>query len=58
MAASGYRLLGFAVWHGARWYLRRRLRPARRALRVASVIPPAAVAGLALARAIARRRSR
>ena len=21
----GYKILGFAVWHGAKWYLRRRL---------------------------------
>jgi hypothetical protein len=57
MAASGDRLLGVAVWYGARWYLRRRLRHARRALRVARVIPPAALVALAVARAIARRRT-
>jgi len=31
----GYKLLGFAVWQGARWYLRRRygaLIPSRRVL--------------------------
>lgn len=26
----GYKLLGFTVWQGANWYLRRRLRGARR----------------------------
>jgi hypothetical protein len=24
MSANGYRALGFVVWHGGRWYLRRR----------------------------------
>jgi hypothetical protein len=31
MSATGYRLLGYAVWHGAKWYLGKRL-PSRRAL--------------------------
>jgi hypothetical protein len=35
----GYKILGFAVWQGSKWYLRRRLRGARR---------KAAIAGLAL----------
>jgi hypothetical protein len=25
VSANAYRLLGFAVWNGAKWYLRRRL---------------------------------
>jgi hypothetical protein len=25
MTSNGYRLLGFAVWQGGKWYLRRRL---------------------------------
>ena len=25
MSSNAYRLLGFAVWNGAKWYLRRRL---------------------------------
>ncbi len=25
MSSNGYRLLGFAVWRGAKWYLRKRL---------------------------------
>lgn len=24
MSGRGYQVLGFAVWHGAKWYLRRR----------------------------------
>jgi hypothetical protein len=55
MAGAGYRLLGFAVWRGARWYVRRRLRPVRRVLRV---VVPAAAGAAVLAAAVARRRSR
>ncbi|HLB21085.1 MAG TPA: hypothetical protein VK605_03200 [Solirubrobacteraceae bacterium] len=29
MRANGYKLLGFAVWRGAKWYVRRRLPSAR-----------------------------
>ncbi len=29
MGATGYRLLGMAVWHGGKWYLRRRAGAAR-----------------------------
>ena len=25
MNGNAYKLLGFAVWHGAKWYLRRRV---------------------------------
>jgi hypothetical protein len=31
MSSHAYRLLGFAVWHGGKWYLRQRM-PSRRAL--------------------------
>jgi hypothetical protein len=27
--AKAYRLLGYAIWSGGRWYLRRRMPPAR-----------------------------
>jgi hypothetical protein len=30
---SGYKILGFAVWHGGRWYLRRSYRRKRHSLR-------------------------
>ena len=46
----GYRLLGFAVWHGAKWFVRRRygrLIPSRRV--VAGVSVGVAVVGIALA---------
>jgi hypothetical protein len=29
MNGSAYKLLGYAVWHGGKWYLRRRLPSAR-----------------------------
>jgi hypothetical protein len=32
MSSNGYRLLGFAVWQGGKWYLRRRLPSPRRVL--------------------------
>ncbi|WP_205698546.1 hypothetical protein [Conexibacter sp. SYSU D00693] len=28
MTRTGYEILGFAVWHGAKWYARRRVRSA------------------------------
>jgi hypothetical protein len=30
MSSNAYRLLGFAVWNGAKWYLRRRLPSTRK----------------------------
>ncbi len=48
----GYKMLGFVVWHGARWYVRRRasqLLPSRRVgsavIVAAAVAITAAVAG-------------
>jgi hypothetical protein len=29
MSSRGYRLLGYVLWKGGRWYLSRRLPPAR-----------------------------
>jgi hypothetical protein len=52
MSSRGYRLLGYAVWHGGRWYVRRRL-PSVRKIAISGL---AGVAGLtAAAVAIARR---
>jgi len=51
VSPTAYRLLGFVVWHGGRWYLRGRL-PSRRAVLGAAV--GAAAGGVALV-AIARR---
>jgi hypothetical protein len=36
VSSGGYRLLGWAVWHGGKWYLRRRL-PSRRKLALISL---------------------
>jgi hypothetical protein len=33
----GYKLLGFAVWQGSKWYMRRRLSGLRRKLAIAGV---------------------
>ena len=29
MSGNGYKLLGYTVWHVGKWYLRKRLPPAR-----------------------------
>lgn len=45
----GYKLLGMAVWHGGRWYLRRRVGRAslrRRLLLAGGVVGFAAATGL------------
>lgn len=50
MSRSGYQILGFLVWHGARWYLRRRYGrfvPSRRV--AAAGLVGAAVAAIAVA---------
>jgi hypothetical protein len=48
---NGYRLLGFAVWQGAKWYLRRRV-PVRKI-----VVVGALGLGVAGAGAIAAKRA-
>lgn len=50
MSRSGYQLLGFAVWHGGKWYLKRRygwLVPSRRV--AAAGIVGAAIAAIIVA---------
>jgi len=47
MKANGYRILGFAVWHGGRWYLRHRL-PSRRALMAGTLAAAAGAGSVAL----------
>jgi hypothetical protein len=51
MNATRYKLLGYAVWQGGKWYARRRL-PSRRALAISGL---AASAGLSAAVLLARR---
>jgi len=49
----GYKLLGFTVWHGARWYVRRRFPGMRRKLAIsglAALLIGGGVAGAAAAR--------
>ena len=51
MNKNAYRLLGFAVWRGGKWYLRQRL-PSRRKIALSAA---AAGAAASAAAAIARR---
>jgi hypothetical protein len=41
-----YKLLGFAVWQGARWYVRRRIRALVPSRRVASAMLVASAVGV------------
>jgi hypothetical protein len=52
MNGNGYKLLGYVVWHGGKWYLRRRL-PSTRVLAAAAL----AVLGGATAAALLARRA-
>jgi hypothetical protein len=52
MNGNGYKLLGYLVWHGGKWYLRRRL-PSTRILAAAAL----AVLGSATAAALLARRA-
>ena len=45
----GYKLLGFAVWQGAKWYLRRKLPGASRKLAIAGAAGAVLVSGAAIA---------
>jgi hypothetical protein len=51
MSGNAYKLLGYVVWRGGKWYLRQRL-PAARKIAVAT---GASVSGLLAAAVIARR---
>jgi hypothetical protein len=50
----GYKLLGFAVWQGGKWYARRRLSGARRKMIIAGA-STVAVAGLVAAQRVSSR---
>jgi hypothetical protein len=54
MNGNGYKLLGFVVWRGAKWYARRRL-PSSRKLALAAVggLSVAGAAGVIARRAAA-----
>ena len=52
MNGNAYKLLGFVVWRGARWYARRRLPPGRKlALAAAGGLSLAGAAGVIARRA-------
>jgi hypothetical protein len=46
----GYKLLGFAVWQGGKWYLRRRTRGARRKVAIAGITAAVGLGVLAVQR--------
>jgi hypothetical protein len=51
----GYKMLGFVVWHGARWYTRRRVTKALPSRRVATAaLVGSAVATVAVVAALKR----
>jgi hypothetical protein len=54
MSRKGYTLLGYVVWHGAKWYVRRRL-PSPRVIAVSGVLACTGLAAAAVA--IVRRAS-
>jgi len=56
MADTGYKLLGFLVWRGAKWYLRRRM-PALRPKLAAGGIAVLVLAGIAAGVAASQRSS-
>ena len=45
----GYKILGFAVWQGAKWYLRRKVPHAGRKLAVAGAAGAVLIGGAAIA---------
>jgi hypothetical protein len=47
MNANGYRFLGYVLWKGGKWYLRRRLPPAR-SLALKGLLAGGAIAAVAL----------
>lgn len=53
MNANRYRLLGFVVWQGGKWYLRRRLPSPRRALLTGLGAAATLTGGVVLAKRLA-----
>jgi hypothetical protein len=53
MNGNGYKLLGYAVWHGGKWYARRRLPSARASAATGIGALSALVAAVLLARRLA-----
>jgi hypothetical protein len=48
----GYKVLGFAVWQGGKWYLRRRLHGTGQKVMIAAAAGGALAGGFALQRAV------
>ena len=48
MSSQRYRLLGYVVWQGGKWYLRKRL-PSRRTLALAGALGAGALTAAAVA---------
>jgi hypothetical protein len=46
----GYKILGFAVWQGGKWYLRRRFQGARRKAAIALLAGLVVAGGVAVQR--------
>ncbi len=44
----GYKIIGYVVWQGGKWYARRKVRGSERKLVIAGVASAAVVAGLAV----------
>ena len=53
MNGNGYKLLGYVVWRGGKWYLRRRLPSARKIALAAGAGLSTALAAAVLARRVA-----
>ena len=53
MNGNGYKLLGFVVWRGAKWYARRRLPSRKLALAAVGGLSAAGAAGVIARRAAA-----
>jgi hypothetical protein len=48
----GYKVLGFAVWQGAKWYLRQRFTGAGRKVAIAALAGGLIAGGVAVAHAV------
>ena len=51
----GYKILGFAVWQGGKWYMRRRLAGTGQKVVIAGLAGGALAGGFALQRAVRSR---
>lgn len=53
MSSNGYKLLGYAVWRGGKWYLRQRLPSARTVAVRGGAACSAVIAAVLIARRVA-----